>query len=468
MSRKRPLFTANGLKLILEDLEAISDVAGRADDLAVSKERLAFVEDSTRKGYVLPWRDGPIVVTDGATGKVKVRPFWAFRSAGGATSNPSTQDASGGTETIEDMISAFFSGESISAPTPVPSAGQVRWDLLYAVVQMVDSDAATRLVKNPATKVTSAQSVYTRKKPVVTLAWKQGTAVATGSASYGSGNMPSIPSAGSGTAVVPLAYVQMRNSGSPSTVTYDKDTIANCPRMLRPNPRSGGVAVAGAMASGREGVVGFMKADAATIISTTIAEGGWPLTGSNIRPQRFIEYLGGAIELMIPIGPFSTAAGTETFFSAFSSSPLIYLAPNAALGINDPLREDKPWDWRNRIFWSQLQWGTGSQKFAWDPAATTTTGMPQSIGAAAGTGASISWGNSILGNASLDAGIGNSNYYLAARHELATNVELAIVVKKSDGSMYLIGRDDGSDVLNGRVGIMFFRAWDSFGPGSVG
>jgi hypothetical protein len=463
MARKRPRFP-NGIKLVVEDVEALADAAGRAEDAAIAKLSRVYVETSERKGYVQPWRDGNLVITDGATGKVKVLPFWGHMSPAGATTDGGTQRATGGTETVDaDQVSGFFAGESISVPTPVPGAANHRWDLLYAIITTTTVDLATRLVKNAVTRVTAAQSIYTRTKVTVTLAWQQGVAAPTATDPYPIANMPTLPVAASGTAHVALALVNVQNNATPATVTYAIDEIANMPRLLRPNPRAGALVSMTTAGAGLTALSGSSNLDPYSLIGAIAsANGGWKTSGANRRPARFVEQTSGGLDLMVQIGPFSTTVGQRTFAATFAASPVVPLNHD-----NDNFR----YDMRNRVFHSNLYLAGG--KFGHDPTGDTATGiLPMAGDDRVGGGVLVSggrlyesWGQTHRNVAAFDALIGSANYYVAGYFQSinsSAGTDLALAVHVTSGAMILFGREAVADELNGRIGFLRIRASDRF------
>jgi hypothetical protein len=463
MSQKRPIFP-NGLKLVIEELEALSALAGRADDNAIASLSHVLKEGTERKGFARPWRGGPLVVSDGATGKVKVRPFWGYKSPGGATLNGGTEDASGGTETIEDVNGSFYAGESIDVPTPLPTAGNLRWDLLYAIVSTTESDSALRLVKNSTTKVTSVQSVYTRKKTSITLAWVQGLSSPVATDPYPLASIPALPVPLTGNAHIPLALVQVRNSGTPATENYNIDRIANIARLLRVNPRAGAAAEHIASVAGKASLAGAQPTDAASLISLASAQGGWANSGAAIRPARFIEHSGGGVDLWVAVGPFSTTVANKTFTNTFATSPLLPVASPVGGSV---LRDDRGFDWRKRVCHGSLVWG-GSNVFGYGPV-PGASGNPTSFTSPAARNHVQGWGQSFSQIGGFDAIIGAANHTVLcyfpsidANGVGLTGNDLAVIVENSTGALFIVGREATADFLNGSTGWMHLHITDQF------
>jgi hypothetical protein len=462
--KKRPRFP-NGLKLIVEDAQAVSDLAGKADDVARAPLGRVFIEGTDRKAWIEPWSEGPLVVTNGATGKVNVKPFWIHMSPGGATVSAGTEDATGSSETLEDVQSAFFPGGTMDVPVPVPSAAHHRWDLLYAIVSVTDSDSATRMIKDPISKVSSPKAVFTRTKAVCTLAWVQGTIEPTATDPYPAPSLPVLPGPASLQAHAPLAYVNVQNSGTPTTVTYDKKRIANAPRLWRHNQKSGAAIVASAPVSGKASLAASIQGDAATIITTASAQGGWDPAAAS-RPARFIEPMTGAIDLLIPFGPGSATPGNRTFGSAFSSSVLLPVASPVAGVLRDGVVAV---DWRDRVFHGHLVISPTGQRFAWDPAASGT-GNYHPMTATTGSIMSEGWGQSMQGVDAFDTDIGSSLYFVACyfRSIGGAGNDVCVIVRKSDGAMFLVARESVVDFLGYAVGTIQLRAFDRVGPNAIG
>ncbi len=458
MSQKRPVFP-NGIKLVIEELEALSSIAGHADDNAIAALSRVPIETTNRLGYVRPWRDGPLIVTDGATGKVKVRPFFGYRSPAGAAAGGGTEDATpGAAESIESLIGGFFPGASISVPTPVPTAGNLRWDLLYALIGLTDSDAASRLVKNTTSKVTAIASALTRNKVTITLAWVQGSVSPVATDPYPLGSLPALPAPATGMAHAPLGYVQVRNTGTPATETYNADRIANAPKLLRQSPRAGAIVSAMRSVAGKATVTGGQATTPEQLIALASAQGGWANSGSNIRPARFVEAQSGGVQLWIPFGPFSNTGGNRTFSTLFSGSPLLPLG-----GPDDG--GDLQIDWRNRVFRGEIINSNGATKFGHDPSGTGFQPMT-SVGGSEQT--KSGWGQTHKGDAAFDALIGNSNYTVACFFKSVSGSagdDVAVICEKATGKLFVVCREATLGYFNGSIGFIKLEASDRFATG---
>jgi hypothetical protein len=456
-----PIFV-DGEELDLEDVVAGSLAAGVADDAAHVRDTKIFVETTLRKAWIVPWHDGPIVVPDGASGKVKVLPFTIYMSPVGASSNGGTEDASGGTTDITDLKSAFYPGGEIAVPVPLPTAGNARWDFLYAIISEADTASASRVVRDPVTKARGTQTIFTRHGTAVTLAFEQGTP-ATATNPYPSGDFPVVPDPIAGSAHAPLAAIRVNFSATPATVTYGSSDIANEPRLSRPNPQEGGVIGSSGSLAGRVSAsvgAASLKTDIKTLATTPSTEGGWPLAGANVRPASFIERLGGAHLVFIPIGPFSTVAGLETFpASTWNVLANPIFTPDVS---SQPVRDDHPFDWRNRWFLSFISWGKFSKKFAHDVSGSSSTAwVPMSPFK---DPSALSIGQSFRANSDFDTETGfTADLYAPVAlfrdvTKITRNNDLAILCKRTTGALHLAGRSQDIGEINANVGVIILAA----------
>lgn len=457
---------SNGQKAGRIDFNDGWTLAGRADDYARAPLLKVPVETTNRRGWAIPFRDGPIVLPSGSgNGKVLVQPFTAVMSAAGASSNGGTENASDGSDgslsAIDDVVSAWYAGGLSPAISVQPTSGYMRWDLLYAIVAQTDSDSAARLVKDPSTKVISSQNVYTRHKPTVTLAWAQGTEVSTGASGYGSGNLPALPTPAAGQAVIPLALVLVSYAATMSTAQYTRDHIANCGPRARINPQTGAMVAAIAGIAGRTGVqYGSRSWSAKDVISGNVSEGGWPLSGSaNTRPPSFAEPGAGGIDLWIPIGPFSTTGGQESFGGTLAGWKVLSTPIKASNG--DVYGDELPWDFRNRWFFAEAYLRSdSSKKFAHDLSATALTGVVPT-GADSGAGANYGVSHVVGHSFRVPSGTPFGAGYMAAAQWIDVNGNtgdyLALLVNQSTGALHLAG-SNGNGTLNAVRGLIHLRA----------
>ena len=461
MSQQRPIFP-NGIKLVIEELEALSQVAGHADDNAIAALSRVPIETTSRLGYVRPWRDGPLLVSDGATGKVKVRPFWAYRSPAGASAGGGTEDATpGASESLESLVGGFFAGTSISVPTPVPSAGNLRWDLLYAIIGLVDTATASRLVKNTTSKVTAIQSILSRNKVAITLAWVQGTVSPVATDPYPLGNLPALPAPATGMAHAPLGYVQVRNAATPATEVYGIDRIANAPKLLRQNPRAGAIVSSMRAVAGKKTVTGGQATTPEQLIALASAQGGWANSGANVRPARFVEAQSGGVRLWIPFGPFSNTVGNRTFGTLFTSSPLLPLG-----GPDDG--GDLQIDWRNRVFNGEIIMSASTNGFGHDVSGSTATAFQPMTSVSGAEQTKSGWGQTHRGEAAFDALMGLSLYTVACFFKSVSGTpgdDVAVICEKSTGKLYVICREATTGYFNGGTGFIKLDASDRFATG---
>lgn len=448
---------ADGEKVILEDLNALGVQSGSAGDGVFGATKRIFVEQTNAKGYVEPWADGPLVLANGASGTLLVRPFRAFKSATGSTTTPGTDTASEDTQTHEQVISAYYGGGSATVPTPpTVASGNVRWDILYAIVTETDSDQASRLV-TPAGGVGGVQTIFTRHKAVVTLAWVQGTAITEGTVPI-SGQLGQLPMPAAGTAVIPLAYVRVNKTNTPSTTTYTYDQIANCPRLARPN----GSTHSNAGVSARLDTGAAIQIDPVSLLTLSAANGGWGTNAADKRPASYIGQIKPGGEIWLTLGPFSTTVAHKTFAAGWT----VLTTPLASPDVASVLHDYQPTDWRNRLFFARLSWGEANSAtcaFAWDPSvAASARKMPAPDAIEGGSGIGVlrySSGNSVAENTVFNASSGIAGYRVIAMfHDVANQAgaadDIALLVNTSTGALHIAAREATANAVNGGEGIL--------------
>lgn len=314
--KKYPIMV-NGQKVSREDFLDGWKNSGLADDAARSPLLKIPVETTNRRGWVIPWRSGPVVVPTGSgNGRVKVQPFTVVVSAVGAALNGGTEnaadDSEGAIAGLHDNFSAEYKGGYSPIPAALSGAGKMRWDLLYAIVSQADSDAGARMVASSSGSRT-VQTINTRRKSNVTLAWAQGAEKAEGAAQYDVA-LPALPTPASGMAHVPLALVKVHYAASMATKQYTRDHIGNCAPLARLNPQSGVAPSIVAGVAGKKSIAGSVGHDPYDLISVPSANGGWSTSDvANNRPVRAIDPASGGLEVWAAIGPFAEGFGTPTF-----------------------------------------------------------------------------------------------------------------------------------------------------------
>lgn len=436
---KFPIIATDGIKLALEDLEAGWSVAGSAGDKVRAMLAQVPIESGDRKGYVVAAQDGPIVISNGSTGTVKVQPFTGYRSPQGS-------------ETTLDLLTGFYIGSTESVPTPLPASGNHRWDLLYAIISDTDSDAETRQVEDPVTGDLANATVNTRHKSVVTLAWVKGSESAQATTTYPAGNWPALPTPLAGQAHVPLAYVHVFDDATPATVTYDRKRVFNMPQKPRFNPAAGALSVGGGGLARIGGTAGYAEVDdlksivtGATVIPTVV--GG-------DRPSYFIETPRDEIRLTLPWN-FRNSAVIGTSWIVFPTQ----IVP---LGLID---------WKNRWFEGRfyVSEAVGSLEWAHDGTVSSSarvwpSTMPVTV---ASKQPRFGLGNTIAPCVPFEteSGLSAGDWYVACmiRDVLGAgaNSDLAVLVRRSatsgsfvQGGMYFAAREATSGDLDNRVGIV--------------
>jgi hypothetical protein len=363
-----------GEKLVSDDVNPGWQLAGTIDDYIRAELEGPPLSGGTSTGWAKCEVPGPIVIPDGASdGSVLVKPFTAVMN--GLTNRA--------------MWSCYFAGQTIAVATPLPTNGNQRWDLLYAILSQADGSQDNRLFASSTTGVKSTQSINTRHAPSVALAWVQGASAATGTDPYPT--MPTLSAPPAGQVYVPLAYVQVQYSATPSTVAYGINSFAQCAPLIRLRETSGAEVemVAPCVTDGAGTAIGAMS-PTAIITGVTKAHGGFGTTPANsYRPPRFIEPCSGGVKLWIPL-----IFGTGTWANAWSILSKPFAGP--ALSNGDPASGAMGRaSFINRFFRSSLNFDTSANNGAssaeinnWshDPNVVTYKILPTSVPANASGG----------------------------------------------------------------------------------
>lgn len=471
---KYPIVPVDGYKLTLEEVAAGWRLAGVAPDKALASTMIPLTEASARAGWLVPEVDGSLVRTNGATGKVTVRAFTGIRS-------PLTS----ATETQRDLMTADYRGADVDVTTPLPASGSHRWDLLYAIVADADSDSAARFAQDTTTGVNSSGTYNTRRSSTVTLAWVLGTSSTTATDPYPAGSWPALPAAAAGQAHIPLAYVHVHYSATPATVTYDIDRIWNCAPIATQNPGTGACTSHLAPCCSDGGGTARKSDPKSLTTGPSSANGGWgPLT-TDKRPIRAFDAPAQA-DRIIRI-PLNFGAGT------WNASWQVMSQPVSILTRSDPLFPLAPIDFRSRWFDAILafahtaggtpQWAhdrgvvAGSSTLAVFPTSyplggSSWGGTADLSGVVQANAIKHSVGQSIREDGNFNTDSGLSGYYLAAYWKNVAGVtagaisELAVLVKVSDGSLYIAAKDAGT-CLNSRMGVIKLTASGHMGEWGV-
>lgn len=457
---------SEGGKAVLDDVNAGLAQGGKAHDYVRAQISKLFVEGSNRKGYVVPVKAGPIVKPDpaGGTGKVQIEPFHCYRSAAGATSNAGKEDASGGTETQENVLEGFYPGGLFTVPTPLPSAGNHNWYLIYATWSESDQSPQTRPVQATDGSV-SAATVNTRHGPNVTINVVQGTAAPQATDPFPAGNFPVLPAPDAWMANVPLCYVHVFDDGTPGTVTYNVDRLANDPRFTRAHPGAGLAMYASAKISNFSdaGPTVVRGRDIKSLVTAVAsASGGWPVSPTGKRPARVVDPIQGWHKIKIDVGPWKS--GT------FSSSWLVVTPPLATPDPTDLVFDNIPLDFRDREFRGELWMPVGtSQKWAHDGSASLSTGWP--TGTYSGSAVPFekrSIGNSIRDNSIFNVESSTTGWRPVCMFRdvsgASANNDVALVVSATTGALHLAVREATADLIANRPATIFLEFTDRLFP----
>lgn len=450
------ILDADGEKLCLEDLEEGWELAGRAPDKALSVFAGVPAATGDRQGWLVPVEEGPIITPNGASGTVNVKAFTAYRS-------PLS------TETQRELVSGFWPGSITFVPTPLPTAGNHNWYLLYARISETDATSESRLVEDPVTEDIAVQTLNTEHKAVVTLVWVQGTIAPTATDPYPSANFPTMPAPASGEAHILIGYVHVFNDATPATVTYSIDKIYNEPDLAKVNPATGAAPVAVVGIGRISGTPGNIRAlhDVKTL-ATTAGTGINNPAGK--RPAAFFEASSGGHKLWIPVSlGGSSAIGSAWTILGGTSGAIITPDTTAKIFKNATM------DLLNRWFMGRLDISFDGMAWANDQDSTTTDCMfptsSYSFGLATPPDPVFGCGNTIRKNAYLDSefvsdGVGSAgDWYTACffRDPLraSENTDLALVVRRAatgggytHGAMYLAAREQTPGALDGKVALI--------------
>lgn len=276
----------NGQSVLLDDLNALGEAAGLADDRVLAELfRLQPFDGSTVRRGIMPFNHGgwsalQLVAPNGATGSVIVNPFRAFvgsRTAVGTDAKRNWRDirsAIGVGSTTLGQVVSFGANAS----------GNPRWDMIYAAVAVDANGAAvTRKIKDPTTKAITGSSVVTTKVTTVTIAVQPGTPAA-------SPTWPAAPADAGGTYYIPIAYVRIPN-GFTAGSTVAKSDIAEAAATVTLSGATGGASIR---------IADKHYTPAAADGLTTAKVQTWGSSGT--RPNMFLPpLLGGAESLIVAV-----------------------------------------------------------------------------------------------------------------------------------------------------------------------
>lgn len=454
---KYPILGADGAELVREDLEAGWALAGTVDDKVRAMLSQLPIPGSSRMGFVVPAADGPLVRSNGASGTVSVAAFTAYRS-------PVSP------ETAQTVATAFYAGSTETVPTPLPSAGNHRWDLLYARITDADSDAETRQVGDPASSSIGSSVVNTRHKGVVTLAWVQGISQPQATNPYPLASFPTTPAPGASEAIIPLAYVHVEDDATPATVTYDIDRLANVAPVAVINPQTGAAAAQAAGLSYVGGTSDLMHMADVKGIATSSDTYRWPQTSGAHRTKAFLEPVAGDRRLWLSFDFY----GSSFIGASWQILPVPLLTPDQTA----PAGQYCPFDLKGRWFMGQLAMSESGLTFSraqgFGTVAVFPTRMPHA------TPPPIfcpGLGNSVRANSDFEteAGLVAGDWYLACMFrdvlQSGASNDLALLVRRSasgggfvQGAMYLAVREAVANVIDGRCGVIKVDVSPQFMP----
>lgn len=224
---KQLQLTNNGQQIVQDDVDLLGETSALADDRVYAELfRLTPFDGSNVGRGILRYAhqtSGPqsLIVANGASGSVKVRPFRAVvgsRTAVGTDARKDWRD-------IRSGLSVAEGGTTLETTVnfAANSSGNPRWDAVYAAVSP-DADGASvvRKVKDPITGALTSPTVVINKVTSVALGVQAGTPSATP-------DWPSIPSDGGGVYYILLGYVRIPNGFNGTATVLAADIAVQAP-----------------------------------------------------------------------------------------------------------------------------------------------------------------------------------------------------------------------------------------------
>jgi hypothetical protein len=211
---RRYIMPVNGQQLVQADLNLLGETSALADDRVLAELFRMRPYDGATHRAVIPFHvegagNESIVCPNGTTGTVKVNPFRAVIGS-------RTPVGTNAKDNYRDIRSTICVGASTLAQTATfaaaPSAGNARWDLVYASVTVdANGPTITRKVKNPTSGIVTGTPIPQYRHTTVSLGVVTGTPATAGDALF-----PAAPADSGSTYVIPLAYVLIRDTYGPS------------------------------------------------------------------------------------------------------------------------------------------------------------------------------------------------------------------------------------------------------------
>ena len=337
---KQQQLASNGQAVYQADINVLGESGGLADDRTLAEFiRIKPFDGSNVTKAVFPYGvrgdKTATVCPNGATGSVLVMPFRAFI---GSTTGVGTDAKKNWRDIRSGVFAVSTSGTALGLKVTfvANSSGNPRWDLIYATVTPnTAGDVGARKTKDPTTQAVTSPSVTLNLVCAVSVTVSAGTPGA-------SPALPSVPSDGGGSYIVPLAYVRIPNGFTATSTVSSRDILDAEPVALV--HRSTGVATLGPAAQ-------VFKPGGVALTAAQIAT--WGSTGT--RPGWFLppDMMGGD-GCLIPLDMFDASQANWNF------------ADGAVV--------DDSRDWRNRMFKWQLHYS--ANKFASDPTNGGTVAVP--------------------------------------------------------------------------------------------
>lgn len=421
----------NGQELQQEDVNALGELGGLADDRVLWELVRLLPGTSTPQKVILPFGESDAKKLSGLTStalvqgntadaKVRVMPF---RALIGST----TLAASSVVENLRGQRSGYHLGASTiygQLTINANAAGNPRWTLIYAAVTPnANGDSDSRYIKDPTSGAVSASSVVVNKKTTVVLGQVDGAAAA-------SPTRPALPADAAGVYNIALAYIWVPNGfGGASTVLRSAIyEVAPC------------VPIGAAM--------GVTPARPATSLNKVGAAVDVNQSGSSnaLRPGAYLP---------------STMMGGEkiTILLQRGLSPLSHADGDV---IDDSI------DWRFRYFNWRIHARSGNTAaagFASDRAATGTTPAGTASLSTQGTHYYSGAGQSFVDDNANTIAYGTSNgtamYVTSAQVSQLTASSIAIHVRNTDGALVL--KLSGTDTFQAIITLEASGPYSNYG-----
>jgi hypothetical protein len=411
MSVERYVHSLNGQEVERDDLNLLGDAGGLADDhvLAELLRLQPFLAGLPIAKAMLPLGSNNIglsatVAPAGPNGSVMVGPFRAVVGSRDIAANI------GGVKNWNDLRSAIFAGPnllSISLPLQSNTTAQVRWDLVYAKLQVdAPGQQVSRYRKDPTTEQVTVVQISKSLVQAISVVVLAGTP---------GGPKPALPPDGGGTFFFPLAYVRVVPNFGPNSPLATTDIEELVPYVPL-STTTGACTLVPANQQYKEG-------------GTVLSSANFAWGGGGGRPG--------------PVLP-PTMSGANGLLVALDVQGLAPSWSHASGGLVDDSR-----DWRNRVWrWHAMVSTLAAALFPWDRG-----GSAQHVVQATGNNPAFGFGQSFVPDQTLVTPPlplpGSLVALLTPQNAgLAANSYIALAVDPTTGSLFVF--------INGTPGVRAF------------